>query len=206
MTLSYILIGIIAVPLLLLAVPIHIEYSHDTRARQKSKMRIMWLFGLVRIRSIPSGEGKGWGARFAASRVKEKTERHKPPRQKSKSSKVLLAIITSEGLLRHLFKLLYELLSVAKIKELQARVRFGLDDPADTGRLYGLLAPAFSILYAIPRVDFSAIPLFDRTGVETDIQARIRVVPIYYIKAVLLFVFTKESLRAARTAVRAYSS
>ncbi len=206
MTLLYILIGIIVVPLLLLAIPIHIEYCYDHQVRLKSQMRIIWLFGLVRIRPTPSERSKGTAARFTDSRVKEKRKLHKRSRQKSKLGKALLAVISSEGLLRHLFRLLYELLSDAKIKQLKACVRFGLDDPADTGRLYGSLAPAFSILYAIPRVDFVAVPLFDRTGVETDIQARVRVVPIYYIKAVLLFVFTKESLQAARAVIRVYSS
>lgn len=206
MTLVYILIGIIVIPILLLAIPIHIEYFYNNRVRLKSQMRLVWLFGLVRISSASSRKDKERAARTGGSRVKEKRKFHKSTRQKRKSGKALLAAIASEGFLSCVFRLLYQVLTVAKIKQLQACVRFGLNDPADTGRLYGLLAPAFSILYAIPRVDFVATPVFDRVGVETNIQTRIRVVPIHYIKAVLLFVFTKESLRAARAAIRAYYS
>ena len=198
--------------MLLLAIPLHIDYFYDNQAGPKSQMRLIWLFGLVRIRLKPSTKKKRSkvekkGAKvIGGPQVKEKRTIHQLPGKKRKSGKVLLALITSEGLLRRVLKLLYKILSIAKIKQLQASVRFGLDDPAETGLVYGLLTPAFSLLYAYPRVDFVATPVFDRVGIETNIQTQIRVVPFNYFKAVLLFIFTKESLRAARAAIRVYYS
>lgn len=202
MALVYILIGIIVLPIVLLTIPLDIEYTYDSQAKLTSQIRISWLFGLVRIKSNSSIKEQKSAARMASLRVKETSKLRKPAMPKRKSGKILLAVMTSEGLLRRVFRLLYEVLTVAKIKQLQASVKFGLDDPADTGRLYGSLAPAFSILYAIPQVNFVAMPLFDRIGIDANMRTCIRVVPIHYIKAVLLFVFTKEFLRAVRAVIK----
>ncbi len=202
----YILIGIIILPLLLLAIPIQIDFVYDSSEQKKSQTRITWLFGLVHIRPNVSREPKEWENVFHEQPKKEKRKKRKKVKSHKNGLKAFIAVMQSKGFIRRIFRLFYEILTVAEISQLKACIFFGLDDPADTGRVYGLLAPSFSCLYAIPRVDFEAIPVFDRVIMAANIQTRIRVVPINYIKSILMFVFSKESLRAARIFVKVYRS
>lgn len=201
----YLLIGIVVVPIALLAIPVHIEYSYNSQAERPSRWRVIWLFGLVRFSPIPPSKTGKSAANTDDQRIKTKLKVRKPGKQK-KQLRVLLAVMTSEGFLRRILRLLYKILTAVKIRQLQARLYFGLDDPADTGRLFGLMVPVISNIYAIPRLDFVATPLFDRVGVEANIYTSIVVVPINYIRPVVTFIFSKETLRAIRAAIRVYRS
>jgi hypothetical protein len=201
--LLYVPIGIALSALLLLAIPVEIEYTFDSRTRPRSTGRVVWLLGLVRLRPGGRKKQKRRDERRRKAALKRRGLR-KPAGAGKRGPRVLLAAFGSEGFARRVFRLLHAVLAVSEIRRLRARFRIGLDDPADTGLVYGLLAPGLSLLYALPRADFAAIPVFDRSALEADMHVRLRLVPINYLKAVVVFVFSIETLRAARAAYRAY--
>jgi hypothetical protein len=198
----FVLIGLLLLPLLLLAIPVEIECAYDSQSGQKATTRIVWFFGLVRFQ--PGGkkaaERDTLRDKFAS---KGKTSR-KLAKAGKKHFKVFIALLGSEGFTRRMSRLLYDILSAAKIKQLRARFLIGLDDPADTGFVYGLLSPGFAFLYAIPQVDFVATPVFDQAVFATNMDMKIRLVPINYLKAGAMFVFSKETFSAALAAFKAY--
>ena len=203
-----IFVAILVLPILLFMIPVHITYIYERNGDKKGQSEVVWLFGLVhfRLKLTRKGDGKDaqWGA---VSRKKSVKKKRLSRREKSRNNmKVVLAIVKSEGFVRRVLKLCYDILSVAEIKKLKARVFFGMDDPADTGYAYGLLSPSFTMFYAIPKVDFEAVPVFDRVTIDADIEASIKLVPFSYIKAVMLFVFSTASFRAGKAAFRAYRS
>ena len=195
----FLLISIVALLIFLLAVPIDIEYQFNNRSEQKSHSRIIWLFGLVRF-DLQSQKLDVDRDKAKKKRVKKK----KRKRTKSNASlKPFIAMIKSEGFLKRVFKLLRDILTVAEIRQLQARLGFGLGDPADTGRCYGLMSPMFAFMFALPRVSFTVTPLFDHLALEAEINASLRVVPIRFFRAILRFIFSLESFRAFKAALKA---
>lgn len=106
---------------------------------------------------------------------KRKTGRHRPPAR-------VMARLAS-GLPR----LLGDLLAAVHLVELRASGAFGLGDPAETGALFGLLAP---LAYAPPpgsRLQLEVTPVFDRPHLEGRISAAVDLVPAALLAAVLRF-------------------
>ena len=201
MILLYVLSGIVLSLLALLALPVEIDYTFDSESRPRSAARIVWLLGLVRFRP-GSREGK---ERRRKPRKRAAPKGRRPRRSaRERGFRVLLAAIRSEGFVRRVFKLLRAVFSATEIKRLRARFLIGLDDPADTGLVYGLLAPALSLFHALPRADFAAVPVFDRSTLGANMNIRLRLVPINYLKAAVAFIISMETLRAAMAAYRAY--
>ena len=202
MIVFFVLIGILLLPFVLLAIPIEIEYTYDSKSSLKSTIRIVWLFGFVRFQ--PSSKKEEQRDKLRHEITPKRQTSRKAAKADKKGFKVFLAMLRSEGFIRHIFRLFYAILTITKIKQLRARFLFGLDDPADTGLVYGLLMSGISFLYAVPKVDFVVTPIFDRYVVETNLKMKIRLVPINYLKAVVLFVFSKETFRAAKAAYKVY--
>jgi len=197
LTLFYILISLNVLLIMLLAVPIDIEYEFNNRLEKKSRTRIIWLFGLINVELKESAND------FDIEFEKPKKKR----RSKSKSGiKPILAALKSEGFLRRTLKFLKDIFNIAEIKNLQAKLSFGLGDPADTGQLYGLMSPVFAFLYAVPRVNVSFTPIFDRATLDAEINAALRIVPIRFFRAIFRFIVSKEFFRAIKSAYKVYKS
>ncbi len=92
-------------------------------------------------------------------------------------------------ILRAVPDLLHGLLSVLRIERLSLEGRFGLDDPADTGTAWGMVAP---VLYAVQgaapgRVSVLLAPDFDRAHVDAAAEAQLTVRPARLIAPALVF-------------------
>ena len=68
------------------------------------------------------------------------------------------------------------------------RLRIGLDDPADTGRLWALVGPVSGLLANIHEVSIEIEPEFFETIIELNSNGTIRVIPlqIIFLTAALL--------------------
>jgi hypothetical protein len=101
---------------------------------------------------------------------------------------------------RRLFGLLRALFRAIEIKGLRLRGRLGLDDPADTGRLWGYLGGLYFSVGGASRIDMQIEP--DFTGAVLALQGagEIRFVPLQLIGIVLGFVFSPATVRAVRVA------
>jgi len=204
LTLFFVLICIVSVLIFLLAVPIEINYEFSNRFPKKSITKVRWFFGLVNFKI--EGNARNIDLKPEIPKRKKAKKKHKTPSRYKTGAKIFLAIIRSNGFLKQSLKLLRDVLTVAEIKQLQAQLGFGLGDPADTGRFYGLMSSLFAFLYAIPRVNFAVTPLFDRSSFEAEIAAGLKIVPIRFFQAILRFVFSKACFRAFIAATKAIRS
>jgi hypothetical protein len=199
LTLLFILIGIIALLIFLLAVPIDLEYQFDNQLEKKSSTRIIWLFGLVNVELKKHKHD----IELKKSKIPKAKKKRKTTANVKSNIRPFLVVIKSEGFLKRILKLFREMLTVAEIRQLQARLGFGLGDPAETGQLYGMVSPMFVFMYAMPGVNFVVIPIFDRTIFQVEISAALRIVPLRFVRAILYFIFSIESLRAIKAAIKA---
>ncbi|MDD3448904.1 MAG: hypothetical protein PHF72_07730 [Gammaproteobacteria bacterium] len=182
MLVVWILLALLAGLLALLAVPLELAFSvRRDGVRREGRGSLRWLFGLVRVRL--GGPGRPAARRPRARR----------PRRGGGGARRMLALVQVEGFGSHLLRLARDLFRRIRIQELGLRVRLGLDDPADTGRLWAVVGP----LAALPGLRRITIePEFAAGTFELDGRGRIRIVPLRLLSVLLRFALSPVTLRA----------
>jgi hypothetical protein len=173
----------------ILSIPIEIHSHIEMYEKPKFRIRLQWLFGLFK-KDI---------------RVKKKPTKKKEKKKLGEGRKWLWAafrIIRTKGMLKRLRRLVKGILDSIKIRELQVNLKVGLDDPADTAFLVGIInAPCLFWKPSFPHeVDIRA----DYEGevfLEGYTHLTVRVLPIQIVVPVLRFLFSWNSMKAMRILV-----
>jgi hypothetical protein len=184
----WILFALVASLLILLAIPVDVAFSVQRHeGRQEGRGTFGWLFGLVRLRL---GKPK--------VRVQARSDRTKIKRRHRKvgGARRIMAMLLIEGFGWRLLRLGRDLLRRIQIRELSLEVRLGLDDPADTGRLWAVVGPLAAILVLPPVVRVAIEPEFTTETVEVDGNGHIRIIPIQLLLVFLVFLLSPTTLRA----------
>jgi len=91
---------------------------------------------------------------------------------------------------------------LAKIRELGANLRIGLDNPADTGLLFALIGPATLFLSPAFPHEIRVQPSFDAEAVfEGHLYGAVRLHPIQLAPPFLRFICSLATIRAIKTLV-----
>jgi hypothetical protein len=178
----YIIAGIVLFIMLVLSIPVDMALELETTERAGTKMRVGWLFGLF------------W------KDIRGRRKR-KPKKRERKDFMSFLSVLRVRGLPEGILKLTRRMLGRFKVGQMDVDIRFGLDDPADTGMMYSVLWPLLVPVNPFGPVSFRLEPAFDEPTFETSLHGRVRVYPIQMVGPVLRFVFSPTGLRAIRTMV-----
>ena len=181
-----------------LAIPVSLVVDIERTARLRSRLRVNWLFGLV---DVELGRGQPRGAPPA----RPATKAHQPRRAASHSARprlgrgpaIALALVRTEGLAGRILRLFRDLAPRFSFQAVYLRVDFGLDDPADTGRLYGTLAP-FLVAATSSGFDVRCRPDFQDAGLRGSCGGQIQARPISLLSVVVSFLCSPPMLRAIR--------
>ncbi len=177
----YIIAGITLFLILMLCIPVEVAFDLEVSGEAKSRVRVGWLFGLV------------W---------KEiRRRKRKPKRKKKRGLKPFLSLLRTRGLPGNLLKLARKILSRVKVRQLDADLRVGLDDPVDTGMLCAIMWPAVASLSSSGPVKVRIEPSFAEPVLEASVHGRLRLFPIEIVGSLLGFVLSPAGLRAARLMV-----
>lgn len=177
----YIIAGIILLLILMLSIPVELVFDLEVSGEAKSRVRVGWLFGLV------------------SKEIRRR--KRKPKRKKKRSLKPFLSLLRTRGLPGNLLKLARKILSRVKVRQLDADLRIGLDDPVDTGMLCAIMWPAIASLSSSGPVKVRIEPSFAEPALEASVHGRIRFFPIEMVGSLLCFVLSPAGLRAARLMV-----
>ncbi|NIP74047.1 MAG: DUF2953 domain-containing protein [Gammaproteobacteria bacterium] len=190
MLIVWTLLAFLVTLLALLAVPVDLAFSvRHHQGRQKGGGTLEWLFGLVRLRL-----GK---PEVPTRAVPERPEARRH-RGKRGGARRMLAMLRTEGFGWRLLRLAQEILRRIRVQSLDLDVRLGLDDPADTGRLWAVIGPLAALL-SVPAVARITIePEFGSEVLEMHGEGRIRVIPIELLFVMSAFVLSPSTLRALR--------
>ena len=191
---------IIAIPfvllLVLLTVPISVAFRMERIRKINGHVVFHWLFGVVRFRiGIPS-------ARKAFPRHKKK------PREKTRKSKqggnirVVIALLKQSAFRRRAFRFIKDLLCAAHARDLYLRLRIGLSDPADTGRLWGFLGPVAGIATNLRNAEVRIEPEFLAPALEVESHGEFRLIPLQCIALATAFMLSPATLQAMRMLLR----
>ena len=206
--------------LMLLAIPVTITFSVVRREDFSGRITFGWLFGLLRLtpslsigarrkrkrrrraraaaESAESGradEPGGTEAPSAPTSVDEKADGKRAPTER------LRRVLKTKGFVRGVLRFLRDMARCVRFVSLHVAGRFGLDNPCDTGRLWGTFCALTGFLHGAERVRLRVEPDFDEAVFELDGRGEIRIIPVTLFLPFIRFVLAPATLHAAWSAV-----
>jgi hypothetical protein len=176
-----ILIGFLLFCIVLLAIPIELDFYLKKDETLDYRAELCLLLGLVTI--------------DMTSKDMKRKKRILPKKQKS--GKVhLMPLLKNRGFIKRIIRLIRDLLHSLQIRELNLHCRIGLDDPADTGMLLGLFWPLL-----LPWKNARLKADFQEAVFEGYCKAKIRLFPIQIIGYLLAFIFCKVTISAMKNSL-----
>lgn len=209
--------------LMLLAIPVTISFSVVRRQEFSGSITFGWLFGLLRISpSIPAGTGRkrkrrrpdrataesdgpggldepggpGGPSGPEAPSTRPSSERKRAPAER------LVRVLKTRGFVRTVLRFMRDMARCVRFVSLHVAGRFGLDNPFDTGRLWGTFCALTGFLHGVERVRLRVEPDFDEAVFELDGRGEIRIIPATLFLPFIRFVLAPATLRAAWSASR----
>ena len=190
-TAAAVALGLLALVVLgALAVPVDLEVTRPGRGLPTS-VRVGWLGGRVAWEPAPGAEEPA-----EAEEAEEESAGRRGP-----GIRRALAVLRSPGLGPAARRMLARLGAAVRLRRAAATVR--LSDPADTGRLWGLLGPGAAALPADLRSRLHLRPDFSPGDTEVTGRLTARLVPLRLVAAVVAFLLSPSVLRAGWRAARA---
>ncbi len=102
-----------------------------------------------------------------------KPKRRKPPTKPAKMQSKYLRRIPKAGL-----RFLSEFIGLIHVRRIAVDARFGCDDPADTGEVFGLAQPLLHCARGLPRTSFRVEPVFGQAMLAGRAALDLSFVPI----------------------------
>lgn len=184
-----VLLGLLLGILILLAIPFEVVFRLTKDDSVRLRLSVAWAFGLL-------SKDLGKTGKQMASKSKTKKSPRKQPAKGIGKSKAAMAFMRSPGMPARLLRLARDTLRQIHVRQLYLRLILGLDDPADTGRLYGVLVPTLVQATRWSRLDLQVQPDFSRPILLVNGCARVRVIPITVIGVMLGFLLSPTCWRA----------
>jgi hypothetical protein len=183
--------------LALLAIPLTLSFEVAWCKSLSGKLRLYWLFGLVRIPITVSPTAP-------PSPEKSSAAKHSRPGARApRENTHLFAMIRQKPLRRRFFRYLRDCWRAIGKKDVALRLRIGLGDPADTGRLWALLGPIAGMLANNRETTLQLEPEFFDPVFELEGHGDIRLIPlqlIYLTLGLLLSAPLRHAVTQARRA------
>jgi hypothetical protein len=199
-----ILLGLSTLLVLLLAVPFGVtfrfegigfkEIGFEGKDAFKGQIAIRWMFGLVRFRIPVPGATKPQD-----STTKQKTQKKRAKPGKRRSRRNFFAVLRQAAFRRRVYRLVRDLIHAAHADQLRLRIRLGLGDPADTGRLWALVGPLNAAARNLHNAEVQIEPEFMDTVLKFQADGRLMLVPLRFLVVAIAFALSPSSIRAWRT-------
>lgn len=193
-------VGIILVLLIaILAIPFEIIFDIHRRQAMQADIAVLWLFGVVRI-PVTSKPTEPPEKRPSETPAKKPRKTKKRQKRKAKSVNFTAAknLFWNARFRYRLIKFVKDIFKTIHIASFYLRIRLGLDDPADTGRLWAYMGPLAVSLSNLSNATINLEPEFQTETLDVDGSGRVRIVPLQVIFTVLAFVFSPVTINAFR--------
>lgn len=187
-----VVLALLALVIGLLCIPVYADFAIDRYESTRSRIKISWLFGLLRKepgkhKKAPSEEKRDGRAGKASQRAR-----------------VFTRIARVDGFPRRTGKFTRDIVKQVRLLEINAQGRFGLEAAAETGTLFSIIGSIIGSSSS-PRVPHWWIwlgPAIDDRVIEGTVSGKARVFPIRLLPPVISFLFSAQG----RKAIRAYLS
>ena len=194
LTVGMVIGAVVALIVALLAVPFVLTLDAQRLETFEANWRVRWLFGLVDARSTRHRRKRSPPARPGAMAPGEKSAG-----DRRRGGGMGIAVVRTRGLLRRTGRLVMTLFRQVRFEEICVHTMFGLEDPADTGMVYGFLTPVLAAART-RRLDVDCRPMFTDTGWQGSVRATIRVRPLSVLAVIAVFLVSPPVIRALEVA------
>lgn len=188
--------ALLGLPVLLLAVPVGVAFRVQGPKEFVGQLTVSWLFGLVRFGiPVPWSAGR----RSPAASERTRSGRSRPKRRARGAGGRFMAVMSDRAFRSRALRLVSDLARAARFEQLALRLRLGLGDPADTGRLWALLGPLGAAVGNLRDAQVRLEPDFAEPALEFQAQGRCRLLPLQVVALIVAFALSPSALRAWRT-------
>lgn len=182
------LAGLLLLLVVLLAIPVELKFDlRRWEGEGKSSVALVWLFGAVRLPLSSKGR--------SMPKKPRKVEQGKEGRSRAGPGR-MLAMLQTEGFPGRVLQLARDLFRRIRIRDLSLDARLGLDDPADTGWLWGVVGPLAAMLPASRAMQVSVQPDFAAEVFEYQGRGHISLIPLQVLALLVAFALSPVTLRA----------
>jgi hypothetical protein len=197
-----IVIGLILLLGLLLAIPVDLVFTVRRTERVRASLRFRGLLGAVQGGILPRRKKPAAAKREEKAVPEKETRPRRRKRGRTRWPRYALAVSRADGLITRGLRLVRDLVLGLRIRELILDIRFGLDDPADTGQLYGSLCPVLIPIESLTASRVHVEPEFDGPALNGVFSGALRLVPLRVVGSLLVFVCSPPALRAGWAVLR----
>jgi hypothetical protein len=184
---------LLALLVVLLALPITVAFRVNRIKEIKGQISFHWLFGLVRFRiGIPGG------AKAEPQRKRKPTKKTRK-RKPGVNARGVFALLKQSAFRQRIIRFIKDTLRATHARDLYLRLRIGLGDPADTGRLWALLGPIAGVATNFRSAEVRIEPEFMDPVFDVESHGEFRLIPLQFITLATAFVVSPITLRAWRT-------
>lgn len=187
-------LGIMLGIAILLAMPFDVTFRLSKSERFRANITIAWAYGLL-SREL---------GRSADNPVAPKSDTQraggKQPLKGRRKTRAVIAFMRSSGMPPRLLRLARDMWRQLRVRQLYLHVTFGLDDPADTGQLYGALVPVIIQSGRSTRLDLQIQPDFSQPLLRVAGSGQVRVIPITIIGVMISFLLSPTCWRGITAA------
>lgn len=179
LTLAFSAIGLV---LLVLFVPVDVQFQVRRQPEWSYRVGARWLFGLV----AGHGEEATPSPPVSVSSF-EGLDVSNAPRSRGGGRKThVIAMLRSPGFVGAIARLARRLLGAVRIRELSLWLRAGFEDPADTGIMCGWLVPISSCLDANVTHRLDIAPDFSGETLRLAADGDVRILPVNLVWPILV--------------------
>lgn len=184
--------GLLAFVIVLLAVPLTVVFSIRRIEKTEGSVRFRWLFGLVRFQLRIPRPAKACAEPEPAPHKKPKPHRRKKKRARAGE---VVSLIRQPEIRKCVYGFARDMLRATHAQDLLLRLRIGLGDPADTGRLWAIVGPVAGMAQNLRVARLRIEPEFMDPVFEVESHGRFRLVPIQFIVLAAAFALSPTMLR-----------
>jgi hypothetical protein len=185
--------SLLAFLVVLLAVPLAVEFSVHRIEKTQGVVRFRWLFGLVRFQLRIPEDFKSAKEPLPGSKNKKAKLR-----KKGTGSGRLFSLVRQRRFRGRVYKFIRDVLRATHARDLFLRLRIGLGDPADTGCLWALVGPVAGLARNLRSATVRIEPEFVDPVLEIESHGRFRLIPIQLIALTAAFLLSPTMLGAWR--------
>ncbi len=181
-------LGLIAVLVLILCVPLELAFNASLPGRSRFRFKLLWFFGLV---------GKEMGGR---EKPEEKAAPKKQkPKKRKRRFKDIFVLLRTKGLFKQFNVFISDLWHCFRIRDLNADIRVGLGSPDDTGLLFAFIGPSVFWLNSTFPLRVNVQPAFGSEATfEGNARVKVRLRPIKLLIPLSRFLFSPAAFRLLR--------
>jgi len=187
-----VLAGLLGLVLLLLAVPVDVEFRLEGIEPLTGQLGVRWLFGLVRFRIPVPRAGKPTPRPEAKPKAARARAR---PEARGQNRRNVLAALRQAAFRRRAYRLVRDLVRAVHLHRLRLFMRLGLGDPADTGLLWAVVGP-LNAMAQLRNAELRIEPEFVDPVLEFQADGRLLLVPLRFLVLAAAFALSPPTIRA----------